>query len=297
MKRLKVNLIYLILLSMVYSCSFSQNREQLAKKYSYISDYGEDQGIIMVGNKVNVNGEKESRYGYIDLDGKEIVPLKYESAGNFFEGKGGVKFQEKWGFINKEGKEVVPFKYDYSGHFANGLASVQLNGKSGFVNDIGQEVVPLKYDHVFDFDAVGVAQVGTIIGVNGNLNINKYGLINKKGEEIVPIKYDDIGIFYDDNTPAVAVITTNGKSGLIDNTGKIIIALKYDNIEVYYGLQKANLFKVRLGTKEGLVNIKGEEITKIIYDYVEDLNEGEIGVSEKGNKYFIGVSGKRINGH
>ena len=81
-------------------------------------------------------------------------------------------------------------------------------------------VVPVKYDHVNGFDENGFAKVGAIVGVNGNLNINKFGLINKQGDEIVPVKFDDIELFDHIKLPAVAVITNNNKSGLINAEGK-----------------------------------------------------------------------------
>ena len=51
----------------------------------------------------------------------------------------------KYGFINKEGKEVIPFKYDDASDFSEGLARVLLNHKEGFINKEGKVVIPFKY--------------------------------------------------------------------------------------------------------------------------------------------------------
>ncbi len=50
-----------------------------------------------------------------------------------------VQLNGKWGFINKEGKEVIPCKYDVAFEFNEGLALVQLNGKFGYIDINGTE--------------------------------------------------------------------------------------------------------------------------------------------------------------
>ena len=47
----------------------------------------------------------------------------------------GVK-DEKWGFVNKEGKEVIPCMYDYAGSFSEGLAAVGKNEKYGYSSNL-----------------------------------------------------------------------------------------------------------------------------------------------------------------
>lgn len=48
-----------------------------------------------------VNG----KYGFIDLDGKEVIACKYDFTYPFAEGLGKVKIKEKWGYISKNGIE------------------------------------------------------------------------------------------------------------------------------------------------------------------------------------------------
>ena len=83
---------------------------------------------------------------------------KYDSVGNFFKGLAVVKLNRKWGFVNVTGKVMIPLKYDLVGTFHSGLVVVYLNGKWGFVDKTGKEVVPLKYDGVGTFKE-GLAKV------------------------------------------------------------------------------------------------------------------------------------------
>ena len=44
----------------------------------------------------------------------------------------------KYGFINEEGKEITPLKYDYANSFEKGGGVVKLDGKIGFINRNGK---------------------------------------------------------------------------------------------------------------------------------------------------------------
>ena len=79
---------------------------------------------------------------------------KYDSVGYFINGFAKVikiiDGENKWGFVNTEGKEVVPCVYDWIGAFKNGFAEVMkiIDGKAkfGFINIEAKEVVPCVYD-------------------------------------------------------------------------------------------------------------------------------------------------------
>ena len=63
--------------------------------------------------------------------------LKYDDAYNFSEGLALVKLNGKYGYIDKQGNEVIPLKYDYANNFLEGLALVRLNGKYGYIDKQG----------------------------------------------------------------------------------------------------------------------------------------------------------------
>ena len=71
---------------------------------------------------------------------------KYDSVKPFYEGLAEVQLNGQWGFINMEGEEVVPPKYDYVHHFHRGLAKVELNGQYGVVDKTGKELLPCVYN-------------------------------------------------------------------------------------------------------------------------------------------------------
>ena len=100
-----------------------------SKKYDYKDDFYE--GLA----KVKLNG----KYGYIDRNGKEIIPLKYDDAAIFdLRGLARVKLNGKYGFINRTGNEIIPLKYDNADHFFDKVALVTLNGKKFYIDETGK---------------------------------------------------------------------------------------------------------------------------------------------------------------
>ncbi|MFK7796651.1 MAG: WG repeat-containing protein [Aureispira sp.] len=69
--------------------------------------------------------EKSKKWGYLHkMDKRVLIPAKYNAAYEFTENLAGVKKWDRWGFIDIEGHEVIPFKYEYVTHFQNGVAQV-----------------------------------------------------------------------------------------------------------------------------------------------------------------------------
>ena len=81
----------------------------------------------------------------------------------------------RYGFIDRNGKEVIPAKYFDAHEFSNGLAAVKdTSGKWGFIDPDGNVVIKCQYSEVTDFTSEGLADVclyGTwqIIDKTGNL--------------------------------------------------------------------------------------------------------------------------------
>lgn len=55
---------------------------------------------------------KGAVYGFIDPDGNEAIPFRFEGAKSFNAGLAAVKVDGRWGLIDREGKQIVPNNYD-----------------------------------------------------------------------------------------------------------------------------------------------------------------------------------------
>lgn len=217
------------------------------------------------------------KFGFIDLTGKEVIPLKYEAAGDFLEGLAPVYLKEKIGFIDKTGKEVIPLKYDYLSDFHEGLASVRQNNKWGFIDKTGKEVIPCKYNLAADFSE-GLASVDLK---------NKWGFIDKTGKVVIPIIYDDVRSFNE----GLASVTLNDKSGFIDNTGKVVIPLIYESA----GLFNEGLAVVGKNGYYGCIDKTGNEIIPFKYEsFNRYFKEGLLAVKLNDLWGYIDKTGKEI---
>ncbi len=69
-----------------------------------------------------------------------------------------VKRDGLYGFIDMQGKEVIPLKYNgISWDFVNGYACVLIGENRGIINAKGEEVLPFEYSSITPFDQNGLA--------------------------------------------------------------------------------------------------------------------------------------------
>lgn len=62
-------------------------------------------------------------------------------ARNFNEGLVAILNKDKWGYMDKEGKTVIPFKFDSASDFANGITTVSKDYKYGAIDRSGETVL------------------------------------------------------------------------------------------------------------------------------------------------------------
>lgn len=170
-------------------------------------------------------------YGFVDKEMSLIIPLKYDEAENFRNGRAKVRLGDRWIFIDKTGQElelgcgVNREKYQEVGNYFEGMCRVstlklrqcdlafhsdydEIAGLWGFVDEAGEEVISPQYIYAHDFEN------GIAIVVKGNWTIdpkwdNQYnqgrywteeelwGAIDSEGNEVIPFIFDEIKHFYD----------------------------------------------------------------------------------------------------
>ena len=228
--------------------------DELADKYwnGNGCDYGkydwQDNFIWNGLIKVRLDG----KYGFINKDGEEIIPCKYEDADNIPDGLIRVKSAEGWGFVNENGEEIISCKYEYAGDFSDGLARVKSAEDWGFVNENGEEIISCKYEDADDFFD-GLARVQSKEG---------WGFVNEDGEEIIPCKYEDAYAF----EGGLSLVKSKEGYGFINNDGEEIIPCKYEDAHGF--LFGANTAEVKLNGE--WINIDktgkktGKQVTELL---------------------------------
>ena len=188
----------------------------------------------------------EGKRGYLDCDNNMVIPPIYEitptygGRGHFHEGFAAVYRNEKWGFIDINGKEIVPPKYDYVWNFQNGFALVESGEKYGYIDTTGNDIVSLKYDRPI-WALRGFHEGYAEAGLNG-----KWGFVDTQGNEVIPLKYDHVWYFSDGiaqvelNGRKFYIDTQGNEIGLNDKPKEIIFE-QSDNFNFQVGISQNGL--------------------------------------------------------
>lgn len=92
------------------------------QKWAYQSDYDEGRACVKDAN---------GKWGHIDEQGK-LVGQMWRNVNYFQEGLAPVKNQDElWGFVDKTGKVVIPLQWEEAYSFKNGKAKVQVKQDDG----------------------------------------------------------------------------------------------------------------------------------------------------------------------
>src|SRR5262245_43788477 len=79
------------------------------------------------------------RAGYLNKEGKLVIPVQFDKAYGFTEGLAVVVLGGRAGYIDEDGKYAINPQYDDAFSFYEGLAAVKSNGgRMGYVNKKGE---------------------------------------------------------------------------------------------------------------------------------------------------------------
>ena len=180
-------------------------------KYAMILEFSEGMAAVNVGGKMKTeylvidnpvffSREKFAggKWGFINTQGEEILPCKYEDASSFSGGLAVVKLKKKYGFIDKSGNVVIPCIYDDAKPFSEGLAAVESKNQYGFIDKSGNVVIPCIYGDAKPFSEglaavaeVKSSEVKTTYEYGGSHTVigRKWGFINAKGTVVISFEY------------------------------------------------------------------------------------------------------------
>jgi len=226
-------------------------------KFDLIGDVSDGLFLVSINNK----------YGFYNVSGKEVVPLKYDYAYPFREGFARIEVGdtfEEYAFIDKSGVIINPENCRALNDFSEGLGAVAVDDKCGYMNSAGTIVIPLLYSSAEPFQN-GFAVVSKEIESE-----RRFGLIDKNGKEVIPCDFSDIVQRAD---------------------GFILVVTGSEGGDDYFGFSEAED-----DTKYGLYNASGQQITPVIYDDIS-MFDGEYAIVTKGfEKKLINKTGKEISG-
>lgn len=228
--------------------------------------------------KVDSSGWHGYRYGLIDYNGNEIIPMDEEHSFSEIEvldyGYFLIK-RNNYGLVNLQGKEILSDSYYEIKLVNDGMVSVRNYGGWGLADIKGNIIIAPNYLDELVFED-GVAN----IKVEGSSSIHK---INKKGNVIVNNGKNEIELPHSvhwgtDFINGLSIVRGKGRGykiiGVVDVKGNVIIPAQYDSI----CLLSNNTIRVQDGDCYGLFDLKGNIIFPPIFTLIKYISEDRIKV-------------------
>ena len=87
--------------------------------------------------------------GYVDENGNETIPCRYENAASFNEGRAAVKHKNYWGFIDAQGTQCTGFIFSKVTDFSDNMAGVYLEDHGWeIIGSMGEQVYFAGEEHL-----------------------------------------------------------------------------------------------------------------------------------------------------
>lgn len=222
---------------------------KLIAEADYINITNETEVLFRLESHVRNGSSTGYRHGFLDRQGKVIVPAKCEETKRI-ELEDNIFFITEigWGqrgVFDKNGNIIIPFIYSKistegslfycnSGNINN---VYRFNGEHLlYIDDSQYIIIPVEYEYAH-YVGNGLIQVS---------KAEKWGIIDIFGQIIAETKYTSIDKF--DGSFARVGISLDDKGlryGLIDTSGEIVLPIEYEEIEMwdngYYAVRKDGL--------------------------------------------------------
>ncbi|MDP3510527.1 MAG: WG repeat-containing protein [Candidatus Melainabacteria bacterium] len=240
-----------------------------------------------------VTTNRDYLVGYIDVQGRPIIPPQFQGAGQFSEELAEVYPQSKIkGFIDLTGKQTIADQNIFDAKpFLEGLAPVRIRtnenqrdngrtsgdnlpGKWGYINKAGKIVIAPQFDDANQFHQ---GRAATKLD-------KQWFFIDRQGVQIGE-KYQAVGAF----TADLAPVQVDKKWGYVAKDGKLKIAAQFDEACDY----SEDLAKIKIDGKCGFIDPTGEVAIKLDYQSADHFSEGLCATQMSDGKWgFIDKLGK-----
>lgn len=185
-------------------------REVVAPKYGYAHAFSE--GLALVADH---DQYETGSFGFVDRDGKVVIPLGLERAGIFLGGRAPASEKERWGFIDPAGKWLIKPRFDQAGYFIDGRALVMQKEKWGLIDEKGELVIPCAHERLFAHGEWYVA----------NTDDGECIVFSREGKKLYGVPFESLG------EPRDGMMTVcnsfDGPFGYVDFQGKTKIKPRF----------------------------------------------------------------------
>ena len=240
------------------------------------------------------------KYGFMNAQGKLIIPALYNEVGPFQEGLAVVSKEESFGIIDKKNQVVVDFQFDEILEFVNNRAIVRKENKYGVIDRLGKLIFPLVFDDISlnesgIYDAVK-EEKNSMYDLNFQVLPYVDGLLTLSFSQSMSKEHPEFEFISElDQTSNRAVVKVSGQLNYIDSTGKLILVTPMEWFPDALSVAKfTDGFAVyRKKDKYGLIDLNGKSVQKPVYEASGPFT-GFWPVKDKGNWALLDVKGKVV---
>ncbi len=239
-------------------------------KVEAIANQDKNQNLWYEENVLKV--QKNGKYGIIDFDEKEILPIEYDSISVISGIKNAILVQKngKYGVVDEKGKQLTDIAYTE-------IRPLGKDNKSGFIVKDEQG----KYTIIdYSKNQVLTNQYEGIEAVSGNdlyvvVESGKQKLIKKDGTEVLKDGFDKITAILKTSEAGV-IYQKADKFGVMDLTGKVIIDSTYDFLQE----AKPGIFIASKDSKFGIIDSNGQEKLPFQYQSINYQEAADFYIAE-----------------
>ena len=246
----------------------TDNRFQLIRELPDYDAHGSFyHGFAVIGKESEVNNYTILR-GYINRNGEEVIPPRYDHAFSFNEHGLAIAGTRKEGIsryfvIDTTG--IRPPSHIPDNHLGRALHNLKPYGKRLFYNDSGDKSLALLSSETGRFLPGMPYTAFSPIEYSDRTDLavvridSKAGLIDTTLTELLPVQFEDINTYTSDRI----AIKQNGKWGFADEKFRLRIPFIYDKVYSFrYGYAEAASNK-----QVGIIDPKGRTIVPLKYKY------------------------------
>ncbi len=218
--------------------------------------------------------------GYVDSEGKTVIPFIYEDGRPFCNGKAWVQKDGKWGMINAKGETVMDFQFDSTSKLSESIIFVRRDS-----NDVSQYMI---YSHdgvrvnTKTFSSVRAETCGYIpVACNG-----KEGLLDLEGREALPCVYD----FVDNFAERKLRVRKDGRFSFLDENLNPLFNATFDYADYFIN----GMARIRKGPLYGYIDASGTEVIPCEYTYLSSFSNGTANAQKDERKFKIDTKGNEV---
>lgn len=179
----------------------------------------------IVQRTVEIDGNKEMKYGIMKLNGEILIPSEYDSISVFASPENNILLVGK--------HEIDSDRIKHGLYFIDIKSCKNWQIKYDFIDEAYESLSPRSKRFL-------ICNIGGSINKDGVFVGGKYGLVDYNGNEIIPIIYDSKLEVYNNFVIVnkggfpTGRVTLNGAWGLINLRNEVLIDFKYKQIELLF---------------------------------------------------------------